>query len=319
MTPAIRRWCALLALATLTGQGVVVARAAPQAAPGAPAARHPVPKPVMKPAPGVPMDSVMLGPADSVSSPAPPFDTTAYFRAFQENAIGDSVRESRLYLSWGAPYGMPGARSNLNFTCRDTSEVDTLYLSFETGRDVPRFYVMMAYLDILPAAGDSLGAFWDFSHGGTNKGALKIQVDPDGTFPCPQPFVRSGMGIPKYDFEPAHGRLFVAYAVRMQDPAPVLASTRYCFARLLFELRRCSLPGANQPVCIEWEKAEYTPGARGDVTIARGAERFVSLNSPDGKVCAPYRAIGRPHVWVPPPAPVQKIRMEFVPVDSTRH
>ena len=311
MRPAARGWWAVAALAALLAQGVVAAPAAQQAPRRTTPIRHPVPMPVLRPARS---DSA----ADTTSFGSTPPDSARMWGAFYDTTRGDSVSESHLYMAWGAPWGMPGARSNLNLSCRDTNAVDTLYLSFETGRDVPRFYVMMAYLDILPAAGDSLGAFWDFSHNGANKGGLKIQVDPDGTFPCPQPFVRPGMGIPRYDFEPAHGRLFVAYAVRLENPAPVLASTRYCFARLLLDRRRCSLPGASQPVCIEWERAEYTPNTKADVAISRGAERFVSLNSPAGKVCAPYRAIGRPHVWLPPPAPVQKIRMEVVPVDSTR-
>jgi hypothetical protein len=225
--------------------------------------------------------------------------------------MGDLVRESRLYLSWSAPYGMPRARANVNFTCRDTNEVDTLYLSFETGRDLPRFYAVIAYLNIRPAAGDSLGTSWDYSHEGVNQGGLKIQVDPDGTFPCSQPFLRAGMGIPRYEFSPSKGQLFLGYAVRLQDPGPIQADTRYCLARLLFEQKRCRLPGAGQPVCIELEKLECSPGAK-PLFITRGPERFASVNSPEGSVCAPHRAFGKPPVWLPRPA------SPAAPPDSTR-
>ena len=309
-----RRWFALLALVALLGQGVVAELAASAATRGGSAAAHPAPGPV-KPAPAAPGESVSAAPIDSATFHSAAADSAATYRAAYaalfDSTLGDSVRESRLYLSWGAPYGMPGARANVDFTCRDTSEVDTLYLSFETGRDLPYFYAMIVFLDIRPGAGDSLGTSWDYSHNGVNQGGLKIQVDPDGTFPCSQPFLRTGIGIPHYEFRPSKGRLFLAYGVRLQDPGPVLADTRYCFARLLFEQKRCRLPGAGQPVCIEWEKAECTPGGR-PVFITQGPGRFVSVNSPGGSTCAPHRAFGKPPAWLPrltPPTP---------PADSTQ-
>ena len=296
MTTSIRRWYAVLALVALAGQGVIAALAAPAAPQGASAVRVPAPG-AAKPAPVVPGD-VTMPPGDSTAfQPAAAESLAAYRAAYYDTTMGDSVGESRLYLSWGAPWGTPGARANLNFTCSDTNEVDTLYLSFETGRDLPRFYALIGFVNILPAAGDSLGAFWSYSKGGMNHGGLKIQMDPDGTFPCSQPFLRTGMGIPRYEFSPSRGRLILMYAVRLQDPSPVLADTRYCFARLLFEQKRCRLPGAGQPVCIEWEKAELTPGGT-TLFITRGTDRFVSVNSAEGSVCVPHRAF-KPPAWLP--------------------
>jgi hypothetical protein len=311
MRTSSRRWFAVLAIAALLGQGVVGALAAPAVMRGASAARHPVPGAV-KPAPAAPDDSVPASPGDSAAFRPAAVDSLADYRAaFYDTTMGDSVRESRLYLAWGAPCGMPRARANVNFTCSDTNEVDTLYLSFETGRDLPRFYGMIGYLNILPAAGDSLGAFWDYSSEGGNRGGLKIQADPDGTFPCSQPFLRQGMAVPYCEFRPSKERIFFGYAVKLQDPGPVMADTRYCFARLLFAQKRCRLPGASQPVCIEWEKAEYSPGGK-PLFITRGPERFASVNSPEGSVCAPHRAFGKPPVWLPRPA------SPAAPPDSTR-
>lgn len=289
-----------MALVALLGQGVAAALAAPAATRGASAAPHAAPGSAKPP---------RAAPDDSAASRSAAADSLAVleaeYAAYFDSTMGDSVREPRLYLSWGAPHGMPGARADVDFACRDTNEVDTLYLSFETGRDVPRFYAMIAYLNIRPAAGDSLGAFWDHSQGGANRGGLVIQVEPDESFPCPRPFQRQGLGAPLYDFCPSKGQLFVAYAVTMRDPIPLLADTRYCFARVLFKQKHCRLPGAGQPVCIEWEKAECSHGVK-SFLITRGPERFVSVNSPGGDVCTPHRAFGKPPVWLPrPKAPVK--------------
>jgi len=295
-----------MALVALLGQGVAAALAAPAATRGASAAPHAAPGSAKPP---------RAAPDDSAASRSAAADSLAVleaeYAAYFDSTMGDSVREPRLYLSWGAPHGMPGARADVDFACRDTNEVDTLYLSFETGRDLPRFYGMIGYLNILPAAGDSLGAFWDYSSEGGNRGGLKIQADPDGTFPCSQPFLRQGMAVPYCEFRPSKERIFFGYAVKLQDPGPVMADTRYCFARLLFAQKRCRLPGASQPVCIEWEKAEYSPGGK-PLFITRGPERFASVNSPEGSVCAPHRAFGKPPVWLPRPA------SPAAPPDSTR-
>jgi hypothetical protein len=293
MNASSRPWQAVLALVALVGLGAVAVLAAPAATRSAPAAGRPKPDAV-KPVHAAPAESVSASPGDSAAV------LDAAYAAFLDSTMGDSVRESRLYLSWGAPYGMPGARADVAFACRDTSAVDTLYLSFETGRDLPRFYAMIGYLNILPAAGDSLGTFWDYSSEGGNRGGIKMEGDPDGTFPCPQPFLRQGVSVPYCEFRPSKERVFFAYAVRLVDPGPVRADTRYCFARLLFTQKHCQLPGADQPVCIEWEKVEYSPGPKAQY-ITRGLERFVSVNARGAAVCAPHRSSGKPPAWLPRP------------------
>jgi hypothetical protein len=216
------------------------------------------------------------------------------------DALADSLAGPRLYLAWGAPHGMPGARAHLDLSHADTCAVDTLFLSFETGGDGPSFHGMFGKLYFHPAFGESLGGFWDFGPGGANRGQLTIQFDPDGTFPCAQPWNRPGMGHVAYEFQPAVGRLDLFYVVSAEDALPVSGRTRYCFARVLLDRRLAHLPGRDQRVCIGWEEARFNMGGD-DITVTRGPGRFVSASSPDGSVCVPYRRAPKPEVWTPPP------------------
>jgi hypothetical protein len=236
-----------------------------------------------------------------------------------DSTLGDSFAEPRIFMAWRAPYGTPGALSNLDLACDDTSRVDTLYLSFETGRDLPGFFGMSAKLRFYPAEGDTLGPFWFFGREGRNPGALMIQIDPDGTFPCSQPWVRPGLGGPTFEFRPWAAELSFVYAVAVGTEAPVSGRTRYCFARVLIARNRCHLAGSRQPVCIEWAEAFYSGGGR-DLPIERGPARYVSLNSPDGSVCDPYRRLSRLAPWTPArPGTGSSGPVQAAPPDSTGH
>ena len=282
----MRRSLALFVLAALFVLGV--------APPGTPAASEDAPAPRPAAARG--------GAADSASGLAAP-DSFAF-----DSTAGDSFAAPRLYLSWVAPAGLPGARSNLDFTCRDTNEVDTLFLSFETGRDLPRFTRMYGRLFFRPVQEDTLGAFWDYTHEGANRGHLIIQFDPDESFPCAQPWLRHGRGGVSYRLEPQLGWLELAFAVRPGDAAPISGRTRYCFARVIFDQRWCHLSGVRQPVCIEWEEARYSGGGR-LFSMTGGPERFVAANSAGGKVCAARRRSQKPKVWAQPAGkPIAPVR-----------
>lgn len=304
MTRSPRRSLALLALAALAALFVP----SPAATPPRATPRHALPR--AKPGRDLPRAATSdTGRAMAVPAPAKAvFDTTE----------GDSFADPQLYLAWKAPHGMPGARANLNLTCGDSTEVDTLYLTFETGRDLPGFYGVSAKLRLHPADGDSLGLFWSFGRDGANPGALKIQLDPDGTFPCSQPWVRPGLGAPFFEFHPWVGELSFVYAVPLGQAAPISGRTRYCLARVLLDQRRCHLPGVRQPVCIEWAEAFYSGGGR-DIPIKHGSARFVTLNSPDGSVCEPYFRVTKPIIWTPYRlGPEGKLPVRGVPSDSTR-
>jgi len=299
MMPCPRSSLAVLALAGLSVLSLAAGRA-----PAAPGAAPPLAAPGSAAPHAASRDTgrTMVFPAPGSVA----FDST----------LGDSFAEPRLYMAWRAPYGMPRARTDLDLTCGDTSRVDTLYLSFETGRDLPGFFGMSAKLRFHPAEGDSLGPFWFFGREGANPGALQIQLDPDGTFPCSQPWVRPGLGAPGFEFHPWAAQLSFVYAVAVGAEAPVSGRTRYCFARVLFARNRCHLPGSRQPVCIEWAEAFYSGGGR-DLPIERGPARYVTVNSPDGSVCGPYRRLVRPAAWTPyRPGPGATAPVRAAPPDS---
>jgi hypothetical protein len=225
-------------------------------------------------------------------------DTLPRVVAPYDSTVGDSISEGQLFMAWHAPYGMPGARSDLSFACGDTGRVDTLYLTFETGRNLPQFLALFARLYVRPLAGDTLGTHWRYGKDDTNNGGLLIQMGPDSTFPCAQPWGRTGMGVPRYEFSAFQGQLLMIYAVALGSGVPVRAHQRYGYARLLFKHSLCALPGARQPLCIEWFEARYSGGGR-QLGITGGPGRFVTINSPGGGVCAPYRSSLRPPRWQP--------------------
>lgn len=271
---------ALIALAVLVG-GAVPAAVAPAAAPPAPVA--PVAVPVAAPVPDTSAAGRSL--ADSVAA----FEWTQ----------SDSFAPPQLFMAWHAPYGMPGATDTISFGAGDSNRVDTLYMSFETGRDTRKFMGMFGRLEFHPAFGDTLGAYWRFGAGSPNNRNVVIEFDPDGTFPCPQPWIRNGAGYPDFKFGPDRGRLDLYYVnLHLPSVIPVDGRVRYCFARVMFLQKRWDLPGAHQPVCLEWTISRFSGGIN-DAVARSGPQRCISMNSPDGSVCAPYRGNQRPVPWTP--------------------
>jgi hypothetical protein len=206
--------------------------------------------------------------------------------------------EPELFLSWRQPYGMPGASDTLTIVPGDTSRTDTLFLSFDPGRDAPKFFAMYGRLYFHPQMGDTLGTYWHWERGWYNQGNMRMEFDNDGTFPCLQPFVAYGMGAPLYEFAPGVGRLDLIYAVRAEDAAPVAAGTRYCFARVLFRQKKSMLPGSTQPICLEWAEGRLSFGGA-DVVTTNGEHRWVTVNSPNGALCGVYRRNKIPATWHP--------------------
>lgn len=240
-------------------------------------------------------------------TPAGVADTSAAGRARADSveafewAQSDSFAPPQLFMAWHAPYGMPGATDTISFGAGDSSRVDTLYLSFETGRDTRKFMGMFARLEFHPAFGDTLGTYWRYGSGSPNYRNLSIEFDPDGTFPCPQPWIRNGAGFPDFEFDP-DGASLTLYYVNLHLPSVIAVDgrVRYCFARVMFLQRQWDLPGARQPVCLEWKLSHFS-GGRNDAVARSGPQRCISMNSPDGSVCAPYRSNQRPASWAPTP------------------
>ncbi len=214
-----------------------------------------------------------------------------------DSTLGDSIREPRVFMAWHAPYGTRRAMPNLQLSCRDTVGEDTLFLSFETGRNLEGFYGVAGRLRFHPAHGETLGPFWQFQPGGANVGGIKAQIGLDPSLPCAQPWIRPGVGNLAFKYTPGFADLRYVYAVAVGQTSPVSAETRYCLARVIVDRRHCRLAGARQPVCVEWIESLYSGGGR-DLAITQG-ERFVTINSPDGSVCVPYRRAGKVPSWVP--------------------
>lgn len=207
-------------------------------------------------------------------------------------------REPSIYLAWSAPYGMPGARDAIITSCSDSTAADTLFISFDPGRDHERLIGIDANVFFRPLPGDTLGPYWYLGR--------NIRVDfeepPDG---IPTPWPVMGVGMPRYRKDPEIGQLPLTFSVPASDAGPVKGGTRYHFARIILK-HRGVMEGCGQPVCVELYRLKPSYGPSG--TWIMTGERFVSRNSPDGGVCSEYRL--RP----PGMDPLQRVTLP----DSTR-
>ncbi len=273
---AWRRWrigCGLRALA-LSFALIAVCSSAPGLAngPGAPAAVPPAAAPSTA--------SPSAGASDSVG----------------KASIGE---EPKIYLAWNAPYGSPRARDNIEVACGDTTRRDTLYVSFDPGRDLEKFYGMSVTLRFHAAEGDTLGPLWWFGGGESNPRNIRILFPVEPGWPCRGPWKVQGVGVPSYARTPEGGLLDVMYAVN-SDSAKALPRDRYCFARIVFPRPTRDMANCRQPICIECVQSEigYEVGAPAALA-GIGGSRFAGWNSPGTEVCAKYRASRKVAPWRP--------------------
>jgi hypothetical protein len=205
-----------------------------------------------------------------------------------------------IHLSWRQPWGHPGAVEHLTAACDDTAAVDTLYLTFEAGRDAATFYGMFARLRFIPASGDTLMPFWHFQRGTENTGGLWAWFDADSALPVPDPWPVAGNGAPAYVQGPEGGRLDLVYAVPSTGAGPIDSSTTYCYGRIMIHhrwLKRAA--GCERPMCIEWAEAKASFGSGGDVEAGPGGHRFVTWNSTDRAACIPVQRAMKTRAWRP--------------------
>lgn len=209
---------------------------------------------------------------------------------------------ARIYLTWRAPYGQPGASYQLSAACGDTVAKDTLYMCFDPGRGSQSFHGMSATVHFWAAAGESLGGHWQFGEG-QRFGGLQVELNPENVPAAGRAWPSSGVARAHYSATSASGKLQMVVAVPSTQAPAVEAGTLYCFARVLVPRPARKSPGCDRPICIEWAVAGLGYGLGDEPEIRRGS-RFVGWNSRDGKVCAPLR---RPvGAWNPrkrPPAP----------------
>ena len=233
--------------------------------------------------------AISLAPA-RVAAQAP--DTSA-------SAEGDETRPPRLFATWHAPHGMPGATSNLMTPCGDTTQVDTLFLSFAAGRYTRTFIRVDAALLFYPQQGDTLLPFWFFKRDWPNAGNKLIDFESQSAVIGTVPWPNGGAGHVSYDHRSGRGRLDLVFVGDRGGAGSLTPSEEYVLARVRIRHRRTDLAGCSQPVCIELAEAQLKFIGQRPMIISSGAERFATWNSPDGSVCKPYLSHPLVLPWLP--------------------
>lgn len=195
----------------------------------------------------------------------------------------DTGADGRIYLTWGAGYGLPGADSSVTRACGDTSRVDTLYLSFSPGKACSTFMGMTANVWFRALDGDTLGPLWT-SPGGTRlPDGMTVEFQQPRASGHEFPWKSFGIGHPAYlKTSPSAGKIRLIWAVMPENGIRVAPDAHYALARILLRRPPAGAPGCTQPVCVEWNEASmaYRPGD--EPTVASG-QRFVGLNAAGGR------------------------------------
>lgn len=191
--------------------------------------------------------------------------------------------DPRIYLSWGAANGLPGASGSLTRTCGDTTRVDTLYLSFDPGRACSTFVGMTATVWFRALDGDSLGPLWQSAGGRTLPYGMTVEFSRVAASGYPFPWSAFGIGHPAYGKPGSNAsRLRLIWAVMPENGSIVEAGKLYGLARVLMRRPAAGSPGCEQPVCVEWTEATmaYRPGD--EPSVSTGV-RFVGINAAGGE------------------------------------
>jgi len=207
-----------------------------------------------------------------------------------------AAAEARLMLSWNAPYGTSRARDAIVVPC-DSAGVDTLYLSFDPGRD-STVIGMSATVYFHAAEGDTLGQFWKFDDMNGRYSPIRVSFDSDSAFGFTTPFLTPGAGQGRYDYVSGSGRVRMVYAIAANAASRVKAGHSYGLARLMVRRPPQGIGGCSQPMCVELHVATLA-FAEQDVVDQNRGPRWVSINSPDGKVCETFRSTYGAKSWKP--------------------
>jgi hypothetical protein len=206
------------------------------------------------------------------------------------------VPNARIYLTWNAPFGQARASSDLMAPCGDSATRDTLYMCFDPGREAEHLLGMTATVYFWAGAGDTLPPQWHFGEGEGFRG-LQVQFSPDSVPGAPPAWPSPAVARSFFTNTSASGKLKMILAVGLNGAPSASAGHLYCFARLLVPRGAEKTPECDRPICIEWAVGSIAFDFGDAPDINRGS-RFVSWNSPDGKVCAPLRKFAEP--WQPP-------------------
>ena len=193
-----------------------------------------------------------------------------------------------IYLSWHAPYGTPGATDTLMAPCGDGGRKDTLYLTFKTGRSTGGFFGLDGTLVFHAPIQDTLSAHWWFE-----QQHLEVQFSTD-SIPGITRAWRGPLSMTTtyFDRTAGSGRLRLMNVRPTMFPVWVRDSVQYFFCRILVPRPSAEMLRCDQPLCIEWTESEVYLDTTTQTTAMASridSHRFVSWNSPNGKVCADYR------------------------------
>jgi hypothetical protein len=220
-------------------------------------------------------------------------------------AVAGGVKPVTFYAAWKAPWGTPRATDHLEVACTDEEVRDTLWLTFEPGRD-STIYGMIAEVYFRAQPGDTLGPMWWYG-GGALSDVNIVMEWPKPNDPTWKgagiPWTTNGFGAANYDRTPGSGRLKIVFAVSADTPGRVQAGKRYAFARLLILRGRTHKERCDQPICIEWGGGGVTFDlVAGEEEAPRvGGSRFVTWNSKNRRACAEYTSASAGRPWTPKP------------------
>lgn len=201
----------------------------------------------------------------------------------------------RLFLSWNAPFGEPRATAAIAAPCGEAA-TDTLYMSFDPGKDAPAFVGATAVLYFEAAPGSELPERW--AHGTVAAPPVRVtfEADPDRGFVTP--WSSQAAGGPYYDVLDGRGRLRLIYAIAANSGPGVKAGKLYGYARVLVPRSPAGADGCAAPLCVEWESASLAFGPKDEGNTDQG-ERWVTMNSPDGAACVRSRSPFGAAPWQP--------------------
>lgn len=194
----------------------------------------------------------------------------------------DTGTDGRIYLSWGAGYGLPGADSSFSWKGGEAGRVDTLYLSFSPGKACSTFMGMTASVWFRALDGDTLGPIWSPPGGKKLPDFMNVEFQKPQASGYAFPWNSFGIGHPAYaKTSSSAGSLRLVWAVMPDNGVKVTPGTRYALARIILTRPPAGSPGFGQPVCVEWNEASmaYRPG---DEPVVASGVRFVGLNSAGG-------------------------------------
>lgn len=201
-----------------------------------------------------------------------------------------SADKPKLYLSWHAPYGQPRASDTLWVRGGDGGK-DTLYLTFESGEDWPKYYGFTGTVLFRTGVGDSLSDQW------LDEKNIEVNYMTD-SLPGARRMWRgtASTRFSFYDFMRSSGRLILSSVRHPASPVPIKDGVPYLVARVMLAHPTTNTLRWDQPICVEWSGAEFLTDSTGSSSAraAHDGRPFVSLNSP-GAICEPFRPS------IPPP------------------